>query len=134
MRGQALTKERLCDDHQAVVDARLELRLERLDPPMEGSELLLGVGETQSIQATIVAENCRECRARIDFDERHFEIVEGSPELALGSGSFTRTVGWRLRARSPGQKLSLEISATEDGASQLITLPVRIHPMPKMED
>jgi hypothetical protein len=128
-----LTQTGVCDDYQAVVDARLELKLERLAPPMEGSDLLLGVGETQNIEATIVAENCRECHATIEFDERHFDLVEGSPDLDVGSGSFTRTVMWRLRARSPGDELRIEISAFE-GAAQLVTLPTRIHPMPKIED
>lgn len=134
MKRQALTEEKLCDDHQPVVGARLEIRLKRLDPPLEGSDLLLGVSETQSIEATVVAENCRECRARLDFNERHFEFVEGSPDVALSSGAFTDTLAWRLRARSPGDRLSVEITVSEGGAPQLVVLPVRIHPMPKMED
>ena len=129
-----MTEETLCDDHQAVVDARLELRLERLDPPMEGNDLLLGVGETQSIEAKVVAENCRECLARIDFNERDFELVDGSPNIALGTGTFTDTLAWRLRAQSQGDKLSVQIYVSEGGAPQLVVLPVRIHPMPKMED
>ena len=129
-----MTEERLCHHYQAVVGARLEIRIERLDPPMEGSDLLLGVGETQSIEATVVAKNCRECRARIRFDERHFELVDGSPDISLSSGSFTHTLAWRLRARSPGEKLTVELSVSEGGAPQLVMLPARIHPMPKMED
>jgi len=129
-----LTEGAECDDYQAVVDALLELKLERLNPPMEGSDLLLGVGETQSIEATVVAENCRECRARIRFDDAHFEMIAGGRDLALGSGTFERNVEWRLRARSPGQKLSIEISASEGGAAHFVMLPARIHPMPKIED
>jgi hypothetical protein len=122
------------DHYQIVASARLELRVERLDPPMEGNDLLLGVGETQFIEATVVAENCRECNANIHFDESHFEIVEGSRPVDLGSGTFTRNLAWRLRARGPGDKLSIEISVSEGGARQLATLPVRIYSMPKMED
>src|SRR5207249_657046 len=124
----ALTEERLCHHYQAVLSARLEIRIERLDPPMEGSDLLLGVGETQSIEATVVAENCRECRAGIDFDHCHFELVDGSPDIPIGSGTFKRTLEWRLRARSQGDKLSVQISMSEGGAPRLVMLPARIHP------
>ncbi len=99
---------------------------------MEGSELLLGVGETQSIAATVVAANCRECHANIRFDEEHFELIAGEHELALGSGTFKRSLEWQIRARNPGEKLIVELSVTEGGALQLITLPVRILPAPDM--
>jgi hypothetical protein len=99
---------------------------------MEGSDLLLGVGETQSIEATVVALNCRECLAHIDFDERHFELVEGSSDIPISSGTFTHTLMAASGSKS-GRQTKRPNFGIRGGAPQLVMLPARIHPMPKIE-
>src|SRR2546428_13440851 len=100
---------------------------------MEGPELILSVGEIQSVSVRVVAKDCREVSVKFQVDERHLEIVSEPAERDLGAGTFERIVDWRLRARKPGDKLSIEIMATEGAAPRVVMLPVRILPMPQLE-
>ena len=69
---------------------------------MEGPELILSVGEIQSVSVRVVAKDCREVSVKFQVDERHLEIVSEPAEPDLGAGTFERIVDWRLRARKPG--------------------------------
>jgi hypothetical protein len=100
---------------------------------MEGSELILGVGEIQSVSAKVVSQNCEDCRLELDADASMFEIVSGSPSARLGSGSFETTVEWDVRAIAAGES-ALKIYATASGLRQPAMIRVRSHPLPKLED
>ena len=73
---------------------------------MEGNELILGVGEIQSVSAKVVSQNCVDWRLELDADASMFEIVSGSPSERLGSGSFETTVEWDIRRLQLGNQNS----------------------------
>jgi len=90
--------------------------------------MVLSVGEVQTVAATVTAQNCEDCRIELDADPELFEIVSGRHGLELGSGSFERTVEWRLRTKAPAKDAILGAKAMALGGIQQAFLFVRIHP------
>jgi hypothetical protein len=117
----------------AVGERRLRIILAALEPPMEGSQLILGVGEVQTIAVTVTSENCEDCRVELDADPSTFEIVSGSPSVSLGSGTFEKTVEWEVRAIMAGQS-ELQIRGTAGDLRQWLLVRVKIHRLPNLED
>ena len=113
---------------------RVTLEPVELQPPMEGSRLILGIGETQRIAVAVSTEDCEASRIELVTDRRHLQIESGEATQDLGSGTYRKVVEWRLRAVAPGDDLSIDIVATADGLQQRAVFPVSIRPMPRMED
>ncbi len=113
---------------------RVTLETVELQPPMEGSRLILGVGAAQRIAVAVSAEDCEASRVELTADRRHLQLESGEESVNLGPGTFRRVVEWRLRAAAPGDGLSIDIVATADGRQQSAMYPVFIRPMPRIED
>ena len=114
--------------------ALLRLQFAELNPPLEGNQLVLGVGETQTIAATVVVEDCTHCRVNLIADSEHLALIMGEKSTEVGSGTFDRTLEWQLRAIAPGDHLSIQVEARADEKYQTTMVPVRIHPLPRIED
>jgi len=100
---------------------------------MDASALILGVGEIQRIAVTVASQDCEDCRLEFESDASTLELVSGSPSVLLGSGSFEKTVEWDVRAIAAGES-ELKVRATGSDPRQWAMIPVRIHPLPKLED
>ena len=111
----------------------LRLVVTPVRPPAEGNRLVLTVGEVQTIAATVSAQNCDDCRIELEADSKLFQTVSGPPVVELGSGSFERTVEWRLQAAAPVDDATLGVTAIARGSIQQGFLFVRIHPQLSIE-
>ena len=113
---------------------RVTLETVELQPPMEGSRLILGVGEAQRIAVAVSVEDCQASRVELVADWRRLQLESGEESVNLGSGTFRKVVEWRLRAVAPGDGLSIDTVATADGRQQGAMYPVSIRPAPRIED
>lgn len=104
-----------------------------LRPPLEGSQLVLGVGEHQDISYRVSGEAIDGGHVVLVAEPFNFELVSGEEVTQLGSGVFNMVVEWRLKAVAPGDNLRIEITATADGDVQTASLPVAIHSFPKVD-
>ena len=111
----------------------LRVVLTASNPPAEGNRLVLSVGDEQTIAAIVSAQNCDDCRIELDADSKLFQTVSGPPVVELGSGSFERTVEWRLQAAAPVDDATLGVTAIARGSIQQGFLFVRIHPQQSIE-
>lgn len=114
--------------------SRLRLRISHLEPPAEGGWLVLSVGETQAVAITVNVVGCSSCSVELLVDREHFELIGGEPRAEPGVGTFKRTLRWTLRAMAPGDSLSIDVRATADEKYQTTMVPVKIHPLPRIED
>lgn len=114
--------------------ALLRLQFAEFSPPLEGNQLVLGVGETQTIAATIVVKDCTQCRVDLIAGTEHFALIMGEKHAEIGGGTFDRTLEWQLQAIAPGDHLSIQVEATADEKYQTTMVPVRIHPRLRIED
>jgi hypothetical protein len=113
---------------------RITLETVELEPRMEGSRLILGLGEAQRIVVAVSAEDCEASQVELMADWKHLQLEEGAESVSLGSGSFRKIVEWRLGAVAPGDGLSIDVVATADGQQQRSMFPMSIRPLPRIED
>ena|SRR4030067_1514402 len=58
----------------------------------------INMHETIAIQTTIISENVENCFVTFKYDSNHFDLVKGNELVSLGSGSFSKTLSWVLKA------------------------------------
>ena len=113
---------------------RVTLETVELQPPLEGSRLILAVGEMQRIAVAASIEDCESSRIELIADLRHLQVESGEATVDLGSGTFRKVIEWRLRAVAAGDGLSIDIVATADGSQQRVMFPLTIRSVPRIEN
>ena len=114
--------------------ALLRLQFAEFSPPLEGNQLVLSVGETQTVAAKVVVEDCSHCRVDLIASAEHFSLIMGEKDTEIGGGTFDRKLEWQLQAIAPGDHLSIQVEATADEKYQTTMVSVRIHPRLRIED
>lgn len=91
---------------------------------------MLSVGEEQTISAVVTAENCEDCVVEPNVDPTRLVTVAGAQVVELGSGSFERTIEWRLRAITPVDDVIVGVTVREREltAPRPYFLPLKIRP------